>query len=237
MARTFPHTPVQAQPEPLIAWPGRTNLQETLPLCLLFMFTFYALYGGTAALTGLHSWRLPLYFQFELAIPFWPQWAGVYLSLDLLLGLAPFIFRSLRQLLPLFVTLVGETVAAVPFFLLLPIQAGFPSHPAAGFLFNLADTTNLEHNYLPSLHVAFAFTTALAFSRLCRWPGRCFFLGWALAIAASTLLIHEHHLLDLLAGGLLAWVAMSWLYPRVETFFMNYPQLKELRLARLGEEL
>ncbi len=218
---------VSTNSSPLIVWPGLNNLRLTLPLSLFVFLTFYTFYGAASFITSLHPWRLRLYFNFELTIPFWPQWAVVYLSLNVMLGLAPFIFPRWQALLPLALTMVIEILVASLIFIVLPLEDGFTHTNVTGltgYFFKLADTVNLEHNYLPSLHVTFAVTAALAFSTRCRLAGRALFMGWVLAISASTVLIHEHHLLDILFGMLLAMAAMRLVYKQVatEVFINNF---------------
>jgi hypothetical protein len=100
-------------------------------------------------------------------------------------------------------------VAAL-FFIAAPVQSSFPERHVTGpwsATFLLADTLNLERNLFPSLHVAFAVTAALALApTLGRWS-RLLPLAWAATIAASTLLIHEHHIADVVGGVLLALLA------------------------------
>ena len=49
--------------------------------------------------------------------------------------------------------------------------------------------------------------TAARFAWRQRFPARALYVLWAAAVVLSTLLIHEHHLADLAAGGLLALAA------------------------------
>jgi hypothetical protein len=83
-----------------------------------------------------------------------------------------------------------------------------------GGLFQVADVLNLERNDMPSLHVAFAFTLAAAFSARTGRAGGVVLFAWAVATALSTLLTRQHNLLDV-AGGLMlaaiAWpLALRW---------------------------
>lgn len=69
----------------------------------------------------------------------------------------------------------------------------------------------LRHNYLPSLHVALAFTGAATLSREKPSMSAPLYL-WASLIALSTLTTHEHHLADILAGMALAAGTYRWVY-------------------------
>ena len=65
-----------------------------------------------------------------------------------------------------------------------------------GTVFHVADVMNLERNDLPSLHVAFAFTLAMAFAPRAKPLGRVLLFAWAVVTALSTLLTRQHNLLD-----------------------------------------
>lgn len=172
---------------------------------------FALVYGLGDLLTGLHSWRLPVALPFELGLPFVPSLAWAYLSLYLLLACAPLALRREEQLRSLARAVELAILVAGPCFLLWPAEPAWPApqvvagpHAAA---FHFADQLNLRYNLVPSLHVAFAATCALAYARACGAAAGLLFGTWAVVIAASTVLLHQHHLLDVATGLLLAWWA------------------------------
>lgn len=199
-------------PEPLLTWPGAGNLKITLPLCGLFLKIFVLVYGGASLLAGLRG-KLPHpYFDFELDLPFVPAMAVIYLTGPLVLAAAPFVLRTWREMTPFFLTLTAETLVGGLCFLLFPVEQGYPPRTASGLwgeVFRVADALNLDHNEIPSLHVAFAVTAALVFGKRCGRLGRILFALWAGAVSLSTLLLHEHHLLDIMAGAALAFAAVG----------------------------
>lgn len=204
--------------QPLVAWPEAKNLRYTFSFCVLFALTFCLVYGGTDFLTRLHNFRLRVHFNFERSVPFIPELAAVYLSINGMFLLAPFILRTRSAFLPVFLTAMVETFVGGFCFLLLPVEGVFSDAMVKGFwgdLFHLADWMNLDYNYVPSLHVTYSYTMALAFARYCGWVGRLFFFTWATVIALSTLFLHQHYLMDVIAGIVLAIAAMQYLYPRV----------------------
>lgn len=79
-------------------------------------------------------------------------------------------------------------------------------------LFDVADGLNLRYNLAPSLHVALAVVCVAAYAARRGLPGKILFWSWGLTISASTLLIHQHHLLDVATGLLLAWVVYRTVY-------------------------
>ncbi|GHG77568.1 phosphatase PAP2 family protein [Comamonas sp. JC664] len=192
----------------LFGWPRWEELARTSAMALGFACLFVVVYGGASWVTGLYPGGFRVDLPFERHIPFIPAWALVYVSMDVLLLLSLLVFRAWRDMVPFALALSLETVVGALCFLVLPVEVSWPPRIVEGpwaWVFQLADTMNLERNYLPSLHVAFACTAALAYAERAGWLARTFFSLWALAIAASTLLIHEHHVVDVVAGAALAW--------------------------------
>ncbi|HEY7215689.1 MAG TPA: phosphatase PAP2 family protein [Thermoanaerobaculia bacterium] len=198
--------------EPLLAWPGLASLRFSLPLAYLFSKIFFSIYGGASLLARLRGAREAFHFDWEMRLPFVPSVAIVYLSVPLLLLLAPFILRTWRSFTPFFLTLTAETLVGGLFFLLLPMAQGYPHREAYGIggaVFHLADRLNLDYNEFPSLHVAFAVTAAIVYGRRCGWLGKTLFGLWAVTVTFSTLLMHEHHLIDLAGGAALGIAAVA----------------------------
>lgn len=205
---------------PLLAWPGTESLKLSLPLSLLFLKIFVSVYGTASLLAAARPERPRLYFDFELAFPFVPSLAAVYLTVGLALVATPFVLRTWREIVPFFFTLTTETLVGGLCFLLLPVEQGYPPRDAAGFwggLFRVADTLNLDYNEVPSLHVTFAVTTALVFGRRCGRLGKSLFAAWALGVSGSTLFLHEHHLVDVAAGAALAVAAVATVHRRTSS--------------------
>ena len=188
------------------------SLRFSLPLAYLFSKIFFSVYGGASLLASLRDPRPDFHFSWELSLPFFPSLSIVYLSVPLLLLLTPFILRTWRNFTPFFITLTVETLVAGAFFLVLPTTQAYPERVASGFfagLFRFADRMNLDYNEFPSLHIAFAITAAVVFGRRCGWFGRTLFFLWVAGVAASTLFLHEHHLLDLVGGAVLGLATVA----------------------------
>lgn len=197
----------------------RDDLRQTLPFCIAFAALFSLCYSGASWITGRYAslpvWDLP----FESAIPFVPSMAVVYLTLNPALMLAPLLFRKRHELAPLAVVLCLETLIATACFLLFPQTTSFARPPVTGwarFPFALADAMNLRYNQFPSLHVTFACTVAWAYAQRGGILGRIGWPLWSVAVAASTLLIWEHHLVDIFGGAVLAAMMMTTLHPRLQ---------------------
>jgi hypothetical protein len=221
------------QREPFLAWPGMASFKLSLPLSYLFFKIFYAVYGGASLLAKLRRPLTDFHFAWEMRLPFVPSWSLIYLSVPLLLLATPFILRTWRSFTPFVLTLTVETLLAGVFFFALPLAQAYPPRLADGFFggaFHLADRLNLDYNKFPSLHIAFAVTAAVIFGRRCGWLGRSLFALWIAAVLASTMLIHEHQLLDILGGLALGVFGIAAVQPRVE----DERYLEALRIDALG---
>ena len=195
------------------ALPPRTEWPNLALLTLVFAGWFCLCYGGAAALADDIPWRVTVELPIDTQLPFWPAAAVLYLTISPMLLLAPFVLRDRASLMPLFAALMLETTLGAICFLLLPVddapvaccEPGF-----AGTAFRLADFINLHHNNLPSLHVAFACTLALAYAPRATPGGAAALYLWALAVSVSTLFTRQHFLVDVVAGMVLALVCWWW---------------------------
>jgi hypothetical protein len=209
------------------------SFRLTLPLSYLFFKIFYSVYGGASLLAKLRRPLVDFYFPWEMRLPFLPSWSLIYLSVPLLMLATPFILRSWRSFTPFVLTLTVETLIAGVFFLAIPLAQAYPPRVADGFfggVFHLADRLNLDYNKFPSLHIAFAVTAAVVFGRRCGWLGRTLFSLWIAAVLASTMLIHEHQILDLLGGLALGLFGVVVVQRRVT----DERYLEALRIDALG---
>jgi hypothetical protein len=215
----------------VLGLPQGDALRGNLILSAAFAAYFWIVYfiGDFVAAHAAHRYHVAL--PFEADIPFVPWAAVIYLTVTPFFCLAPFVFRTPQRLLPLFVTMCVEVTVAGVVFCLLPVELSFPPHEVAGaasVFYRAAVAVVLTYNCVPSLHVALALTCAWAYTSVGgRW-WRTFVWSWALAIVASTLLTHQHHLADLASGIALAAIAVRYVPPRVRQWQKN----QALRAAR-----
>jgi membrane-associated phospholipid phosphatase len=164
---------------------------------------FFTIYPSCNWLTARRN-ALDLYIPAELNIPFIPEFVWVYLSLYVLFLIPPFALDPVRMR-TLGVQLVAATIFCGVIFILLPAKLGFerivPNNPFYGKLFTNLFSVDLPHNMVPSLHVVFSALILLAASDGPRSKlTKPIFLGWLVLICVSTLLVHQHHLIDVVAG-------------------------------------
>ena len=205
--------------QPFLAWPGWAHLRYAALLSLANTVWFVLVYGGMDSLTARRSFRIPVHFPAELAIPFVPAMTLFYMSIYLLFWMAPFVLRTRREFRALVITMAAAIFCGGIGFLLFPADLAFapPREEELGIwagMFHLADKLNLTYNLLPSLHVAFAVICVAIFSARFPVAGKVLLWFWAAMVAASTVLIHQHHLLDVATGWLLALVCVKSIFGR-----------------------
>jgi membrane-associated phospholipid phosphatase len=64
-------------------------------------------------------------------------------------------------------------------------------------------------NLVPALHVIFSCAIALACADFARPAVRIALWGWLAVIVASTLFVHQHHLLDLLVAFAIVFLSAA----------------------------
>lgn len=212
-------TLVREKTDPFLAWPGWKHLREAVLLSLASTLWFLLVYGGMDRLTAYRAFRVPVHFSAELGLPFVPWMTVFYMSVYGLFFLAPFVLRTRLEFRAAVITMVVAITVAGIGFLLFPAKLAFaPAQenqlgPWAG-LYHLADGLNLTYNLLPSLHVTFAVICVALFSPRAPRPVQILLWLWAFLIAASTVLTHQHHVLDAVTGWLLALACVRWVARR-----------------------
>jgi hypothetical protein len=210
---------MRRQGEPFLAWPGRALLARTLVLALPVTLWWMLVYHGANWLTGLRPSRVRVHLNAEQGMPFVPPLILAYLSMDLVFMPAPFILRSRRELEALALGLAAVTAVAGVSFLLFPAEPAYPPcDPGAwSAWFTFARAVALPYNLVPSLHVAMGCLCLAVYAGRCGAVGKVCLGTWAAAIALSTLLTHQHHVLDVATGLALAFAGKRFIYDRWRT--------------------
>jgi membrane-associated phospholipid phosphatase len=202
---------------PFLAWPGWRQLRFAWVLSLAGVLWFAWVYAGADALTAHRATRVRVHLDAEFGIPFIPEAVVIYMSIYPLFLAAPFIIRERNDFFALSMTMNLVVLVGGICFLALPAQLAFaPPKDLGAFpgLFRFADRLNLTYNLVPSLHVALSTLCIAAFAPRANRTGRVLLWLWAIAVALSTLLTHQHHVLDVVAGFALALAGYRFIYLR-----------------------
>jgi membrane-associated phospholipid phosphatase len=206
-------------PAAFFHWPGWGQFRYVVGVSLGVGVWFSVVYYGAEWVTSLHPYRVRVHLDAELRIPYVPAAVLGYMSLYLPLWMAGFVLRTRREVRALAWTLSGVILVAGVCFLLLPAEHAFPPPPpdmgAWTDLVHFAKWVALEHNLVPSLHVALSTICLAVYARQAGAVGRVLLWSWAAAIALSTLLLHQHYLLDVATGFALGLVGVRLGYDRL----------------------
>jgi membrane-associated phospholipid phosphatase len=168
--------------------------------------TFSAVYPTLNWLTSVRERPYQLYVAAELSVPFVPELIWVYLSMYVLF-LMPLLLLPAARMAALGKQLIAGTLIGGVVFLVLPAELGFartiPEAPRYAEIYAALFRLDFPYNLVPSLHVFFSAAIAMACADIARLLTRITMLAWLAAIAASTVLIHQHHILDLAAAFIL----------------------------------
>ena len=172
---------------------------------------FFSVYPTCNWLTSLRGEYFSLYFAAELNVPFVPEFLVVYLSMYVLFAMPP-VFLQVAELTALGKQLIAGTLLSGLVFMLLPARLGFdrqvPESEFFGPLYSTMFAVDMPHNMVPSLHVIFSALILLALADATTSERyRLLWYGWLIVICTSTLLVHQHHLIDVVAGlALVFWL-------------------------------
>ncbi len=131
---------------------------------------------------------------------------------------SPFRVAQTRQLNQLASAIFIMIAISGVIFLAVPSEPAFqPVEPESWkTLIWVADTLNLHYNCVPSLHVGLSVACVAAFTRYTAGMFSLFLWLWAAAVAVSTMLLHQHHLIDVLTGWWLALFCVRRSFPNSE---------------------
>jgi membrane-associated phospholipid phosphatase len=165
---------------------------------------FFTIYPTMNWLTSLRARPWHLYLPAELRIPFLPQFVWVYFSMYLLFFLPAFVLPA-ERMPALGKQLIAGSLVAAAIFVLVPAELGFarqlPGRAPYDAIFAGVFRVDRPYNLVPSLHVIFSASIALACAGAMRRPAaRVALLAWLAVIVASTILVHQHHLIDVAAA-------------------------------------
>lgn len=192
-------------------WPARSHLWHYLKIMGALYLLFALVYGGANYWAAQQPVHYHYFAEWERALPWLPGFIYVYFSIGLLFCLPLFVLttRQISQLGRAAASCMG--VAGICF-VLWPGTVGFVDphslqqlDPLTRWLFAALMQWDKPYNTAPSLHVALSVLVACATCwprlqpRWLAWGVWC----WLALILVSVVLVHQHHMLDVVTGALL----------------------------------
>lgn len=187
---------------------GPTFGQACLSAVLLSLL-FLAVYGLTNAIASQRA-DVGMWFQdWELQIPLVPIMIVPYMSIDLFFVAAPFLCTTRAELRTHSRRVILAIVLAGVCFVLMPLTTGFERTLPPGWtapLFQLLHGFDQPHNLFPSLHITLLTILTALHARHTGGLLRIASIVWFGLVGLSTLLTHQHHVVDVLGGLALAGI-------------------------------
>lgn len=169
---------------------------------------FVLVYGWCNRFTATRPDVGTCFFEWERHLPFVPWLIVPYWMLDLFFCGAFFLCGSRAELRLLTTRLITVVLASAVCFLLFPMRFGWDRPEPAGWtapLFHALYANDQPFNLAPSLHISLRSLIWVAYGAHLRGWLRSTVKVWFILIGISTLLLWQHHLIDVAAGFLMGW--------------------------------
>ena len=169
---------------------------------------FVLVYGGCNQFTSTRADVGSCYFEWERSLPFVPWMIVPYWTLDLFFCGAFFLCASRAELRLLTTRLVAVVLACAIFFLLFPMRFGWERPEPSGWtapLFHVLYANDQPFNLAPSLHISLRSLAWVSYGAHLRGWLRTVVKVWFILIGISTLLVWQHHFIDVVGGFLMGW--------------------------------
>ncbi len=148
-----------------------------------------------------------------------PWMIHVYNSFHVLLLLNFLIIKNPLKIRAIAISLIASSAIAALFFLIFPAELGFSrteNMMGYEFWYDALHWLDHPHNLVPSLHITFsALSTYVISTEINSRVLKSLFLVWFLLICSSIVLVHQHHLVDIFTGLLLAVIVKFSLYDKL----------------------
>ncbi|MCI2400565.1 phosphatase PAP2 family protein [Aliiroseovarius subalbicans] len=177
-----------------------------------FAAWFWAVYASANWITAQRGPLPSIETAWDRAMPFVPEFAWIYLTITPLLLLPLALFENRADVTRLALVLAAQTGVAGLCYLAFPVAPTGHLDAVTPLVFQVADQVNLTYNSAPSLHVTLAITCAGAMAARGRPLRNGIMALWAGLMSLSTLLTHQHFVIDVASGALLGALGLIWFH-------------------------
>jgi len=182
---------------------------------------FVLIYGFCNRFTSTRENVGTWFWEWERQIPFVREMVVPYWSLGLFFCGAFFLCSNKAELNLLTKRLVAVVLASGLCFLLFPLKMGFDRPVPAGWtapLFHALYANDMPYNLAPSLHISLRSLVWIVYGAHLTGLTRKITKAWFILIGLSTLLVWQHHLIDVATGFLMGWLIAALIPdPRFKT--------------------
>lgn len=213
---------------------AKATLKERFVWMLYLGILFFLLYGAANQFSALTAPHPSFIMDWETQLPFIADFILPYMSSDLLFVIAFLMPYSRLQLRLLSLRILLIICLSVLIFCLYPLQFSFqrPETSQYALLFNML-SADLPYNQLPSLHISFA--VILYASMYAHIQSRILQLVLLLVIifiGLSTLLVYQHHFIDIPTGFAMGVLVMILTNTKIcSTILHQFSTPRSLKMA------
>lgn len=185
---------------------------------------FTAVYGYCNYLAAQATTRYSVFMDWELGIPLVPWMIYPYLSLNLLFVFSAFVVKDVSAIKGYCSGLIAAAFLAGIIFYLFPGELGFAREVVPGYenIFAAIFSVDHPHNLYPSLHVT--YSSISIWTMIEQTKNRIFHLlmwTWLALIVSSVVLVHQHHLFDIVTGFVLALLVFNFVTAKIHNTDFN----------------
>ncbi len=188
-----------------------SGLREKLIWGVGCIATCTGLYTVTNLLSDSFENKHQMFFQWELDIPLIPCFIIIYSSFYPLLILGFLACRTKIELQNLTGQMIFCAIIAAIIFVIFPGELGYTRAEDTGLfkpVYDLLFELDRPSNLYPSLHIAFSYISlGFVLVQTRRAIFKFLFSLWFIGIFSSVILVHQHHIFDILTGLALALLA------------------------------
>lgn len=187
--------------------PEKSHLLSFGKASLINFLIFFLIYPALNSYpVGIEPHRM--YFTWELSIPLVDWMILPYLSMNLFF-LVPLFFIKTEKISQLSMACIISTISAGLVFYFYPCQLGFVREVPQNFsiFYRGLFVVDKPFNLFPSLHITYPILFVIFCYKNFRTISRVLIFLWLIMVMMSIVLTHQHHVLDVIAGILLALVS------------------------------
>ena len=181
-------------------------LKQRLIHGLVAGIVFGIVYNICAYFTSIQLEKMSCVFSWECNLPFVPWLIVPYFSTGFFFVFSFFIVSNSKQLLTLTQRIVALVLISGVCYLLFPLYQTFTkpivTNPCIRWMYLFLEQWDSPYNQAPSLHVSLCivYWSVIRDSLSIRKWGKYILYTWILVIVISTLLIYQHHMIDIVSA-------------------------------------
>ncbi|WP_072682742.1 phosphatase PAP2 family protein [Arcobacter sp. LA11] len=202
-----------------IALSSQSTLKERFVWLLYLGIVFFLLYGSVNQYALITQTQTSFFMEWEKSIPFIEGFIVPYMSSDILFVVAFLLSQTRISLKILALRSFMSIIISVSIFALFPLKFAFEKPLVDNFLFDMLEM-DLPYNQMPSLHVSLA--VILWFSMKNNIKSKLIKIVlfiWLILVILSTLLVYQHHFIDIPTGFLVGIILVYLINEKRETYF------------------